>query len=234
MSSLLANADALLRSRGLFGTEDAQVPWRQLIALILLGGLLYGFTMGSFSTVALLFGQETRDPPLRIFVAVFSALKVPLLLAISTSVCLPSFFVLNTLLGLRDDFASAMRAILAAQGTLAIVLASFSPVTLFFYCCTERYSVASITNGAVFFLATLGAQAIMRRYYRPLIARDGRHRLALTAWLVLYVFVAMQAAWMFRPFIGDPGLSVQFVRLDEWGICYVKIWEALSRFFTGR
>ncbi|MEQ8762660.1 MAG: hypothetical protein RL885_01950 [Planctomycetota bacterium] len=234
MSFPWTNADALLRTRGRFGIHDERVPWSSLIVLTVLGGALYGFTMGSFSTVALLFGQETRDPPLRIFVAIFSATKVPLLLALSTSVCLPSFFVLNTLLGLRDDFSSAMRAILAAQGTLAIVLASLSPVTLFFYCCTERYSVASITNGVVFFLATLGAQVIMRRYYRPLIVKDGRHRLALTAWLMLYVFVAMQAAWMFRPFIGDPNLSVQFVRLDEWGICYVKIWEAISRFFTGR
>ena len=43
---------------------------------------------------------------------------------------------------------------------------------------------------------------------------DVKTRLMLTAWLVLYCFVAVQLAWVLRPFIGDPQQPPQFLRPD--------------------
>lgn len=234
MSTLVARVELLLRSRGRFDPARPGVPWRDLLLLIGLSGAIYGFTMGSFSFLALVWGLPTVEPERRILQSFYSALKVPTLLAVSTAICLPSFYVVNALLGLRDDFAAALRAILTAQGTLAIALASLAPLLVVLYCGTERYAVASISNGLAFLIATLAAQDMLRRHYRRLIARDARHRITLIAWLVLYVFVAMQAAWMLRPFIGDPGLPIEIVRAEDWGNCYIKIGEAISRFFTGR
>ncbi len=234
MTGRLAPVELLLRSRGRFSASSRRVPWNQLVLIILATGSIYGFAMGSFSGLTALWGQSVVEPERRILQAIYSALKVPALLAITSAICLPSFFVLNTLLGLRDDFSAAMRAILTAQGTLAITLASLAPLILLLYCSTERYTVASISNGLMFFVATLAAQVMMRRHYRHLIARNPRHRVTLLVWLILYVFVATQAAWMFRPFIGDPQLEVAFVRADDWGNCYVKIFEAVTRFTSGR
>ena len=42
----------------------------------------------------------------------------------------------------------------------------------------------------------------------------------LWTWLAIYIFVGIQMAWTLRPFIGDPGLPVQFFREHSWGNAY--------------
>ena len=70
---------------------------------------------------------------------------------------------------------------------------------------------------------SLGAQWLLRRFYRPLVQRDARHRLMMRAWLVIYVFVGVQMAWVLRPFVGRPGMVTQFFREAAWGNAYVQI-----------
>lgn len=57
----------------------------------------------------------------------YSGIKVPLLLSIATLNCLPNFYVLNIVLKLDDDFAAALKGIIATQAVFAILLVSFSP-----------------------------------------------------------------------------------------------------------
>jgi hypothetical protein len=53
----------------------------------------------------------------------------------------------------------------------------------------------------------------------------------LWTWLGIYVFIAIQMAWIFRPFVGDPSAPVQFLREESWGNAYEVvgrlIWDAL-------
>src|SRR5215213_8642068 len=90
----------LLRGR------PARLP--QALAILTLFGLLYGAVMGSWSGFA----------PDRFLQVVYSAVKVPMLLGVTFLIALPSFFVINTLIGLRDDFAEATRALVATQAGL--------------------------------------------------------------------------------------------------------------------
>ena len=159
----------------------------------------------------------------------YSGLKVPMLLGISTAVCLPSFYAVNSLLGLRRDFAAAVRGILAAQATLAIAVASLSPVTLFVYASGASYRFALTFNGLAFALAAAAGQLALARHYRPLIRSNGRHRWARNVWLALYVFVAIQAAWVLRPYIGAPDLPPTFLRRDAWTNAYVEVWNLVAR-----
>jgi hypothetical protein len=166
--------------------------------------------------------------------SLYSALKVPLLLFVATVVCLPSFFVLNTLLGLRADFAAACRGLFAAQATLAVVLASLAPLTVVAYGSSGDYRFAVLWNGFPFLLATLAGQATLARHYAPLIARDPRHRIARAAWLVLYVFVAIQLAWVLRPFVGAPRSATRFFREDAWSNAYLVLTKAIGDLLGGR
>lgn len=205
----LLAADAILRGRG----GDVSLP--TLAGLLVGFGLLYGAAMGSFT--GLWDGQPIQ--------LLYSALKVPLLLVVSFAVALPSFFALNTILGLRDDLAAVVRGIVAAQAALTTVLASLAPLTLAFYAGSADYPSAILCNAAMFFAATLAGQVVLRRVYRPLIARDPKHRWMFWAWGVLYAFVGVQAAWVLRPFIGDPGRPVTFFRDGAWGNAYVEIFR---------
>ncbi len=154
---------------------------------------------------------------------VYSSLKVPLLLGASFALSLPSFFVLSTLFGLRKDFAESVRAIIAAQAGLAVVLASFAPLTLMWYASSTNYILALLFNGMMFAAASLTAQQLLRGYYRPLIRRNVRHRRMLACWGIVYVLVAIQLAWLLRPFIGSPKRPVEFLRPEAWDNAYVIV-----------
>jgi hypothetical protein len=83
-------------------------------------------------------------------------------------------------------------------------------------------------------LASFAGQHLLRGFYRPLIARNWRHRRMLWTWLALYVFVGIQMAWTLRPFLGALSAPVQFFRTGaDWENAYVVVakllWDAVWR-----
>jgi len=155
----------------------------QMAGYAVLFGLMYGAVMGTYAGFAV--ARPWDELRLQML---YSALKVPLLLAATCVVSLPSFFVVNTLFGLRDDFAEAARAVAAAQAGLAIILASLAPLTLTWYLTSSGYSEAIFVNGVMFAVAGVTAQKLLRTYYGPLIARNSRHRAMLWCWLAIYAY----------------------------------------------
>lgn len=184
--------------------------------------------IGGSATVGLALGGSSGEVAL----AIFAAIKVPLLLALATALCLPSFFVVNTVLGLRDDFGAACRGLLAAQATLGLALGALAPAVVWMSLTVFDPYVLTLLDALVFAVATWAAQQVLRRHYRPLIARDARHRLALRGWLVLYGFAGVQMAWILRPFRGTEGFPVQFLRPEAFEQnAYVVLFEHAARFF---
>jgi hypothetical protein len=116
VNGVFRSLDDLLRGRD-------GVPLRRCVVLAVAGGLAYGAVMGSY-------GGWGGD---RLWQVAYSAAKVPLLLLVTFALTLPSFFVLNTLLGLRADFPTVLRGIVAAQAGVAVVLAALAPYTALWY-----------------------------------------------------------------------------------------------------
>ena len=93
-------ADNLLRGETARATRraDSRLPvLGSLMLAIVAYGMFYGGVMGSYGGVN----------GWRLWQAVYSAVKVPFLLIATFLLSLPSFFVLNTLFGLRDDFRAS-------------------------------------------------------------------------------------------------------------------------------
>ena len=99
--------DAVLRRRryglhsamDLSGADGEILTGRQVTWLVIVCGVFYGAGMGAYAYIV---GQRTLWEQLpQMF---YSSIKVPLLIGVTMMVALPSFFILNTLLGLRDDF----------------------------------------------------------------------------------------------------------------------------------
>jgi hypothetical protein len=220
----MIRVDALLRCDSSDDSPAAlHSSLRDLFICIFAFGFLYGVAMGTYGGLS---GE-------RLLQMLYSGLKVPLLLLASFALSLPSFWVLNALLGLAADFPRALRALLTAQAALTLVLVGLTPFTLFWYVSFSDYHIAILFNAAMFAVASFSAQMVLRRYYRPLIARQPRHRWLMRLWLVIYAFVGIQMGWILRPFLGDPGLPVQFFRTDSWGNAYVVVakmaWQAVSQ-----
>ncbi|MEX0679681.1 MAG: hypothetical protein WD063_21610 [Pirellulales bacterium] len=222
MHRFLLRADDVLRCRP-FTTVAHRSDVLALTALVAAFGLLYGAAMGSFGGVI----------GVRALQVVYSAVKVPLLLLATFALSLPSFFVLNSLLGLRRDFSDALRALVATQAGLAVILASLAPFTLFWYVSFDRHSAAILFNALMFGTASLAAQRILRGYYLPLVRRNARHRWMLRIWIVVYAVVGIQMGWTLRPFIGDPTSPVQFFREDTWGNAYLILARLIRQSLTG-
>jgi hypothetical protein len=197
------------------------LPW--LLAFVVGFGLFYGAVMGSFGVA----GDRLLQP-------VYSATKVPMLLLVTFALSLPSFWVLNALLGLAGDFGEVLRALIATQAVLTIVLASLSPLTVLWYVSVANYHAAILFNAAMFGVASFAAQWSLRRQYRPLIARNPRHRTMLRGWLIIYAFVGIQLGYLLRPFIGDPTQPVAFFRADSWGNAYIFVLETLWKALHGQ
>jgi hypothetical protein len=190
--------------RGSSGRSEDLSParsWR-LWGLLLSAGCFYGAVLGSFN----------GDSAPRILQMIYSAAKIPMLLSVTFLLTLPSFFVINTLFGLRNDFGLCLQALGTAQTTLLAVLASLAPLTAIWYLSVPDYSDAILFNAAIFTVASLAAQISLRRSYRELIARNARHRWMIRIWLAVYAFVGIQMGWVLRPFIGNPDMPTSFFR----------------------
>lgn len=218
MRGAISRADALVK--GLGRPLALEPEARALAALVLAAGPVYGAFMGSFAL-------ESAD---RLPLVLYSAVKVPLLIFATTAVCLPGFFVLSSVLGLRAFFGRAMRAILAGQAALTVALASLGPVTRMAYFSGADHRQALLFNAAMFTLATAAGHAVMLRRYRTLRADPvygSRHTVMLWAWVVMYAFVGIQMGWMLRPFVGNPGMPVAFLRDEPFSNAYIVVFRLI-------
>jgi hypothetical protein len=211
-----SRADARLRAwqeplsgTGPFDPGAAGLPIGPTLRVVLIAGLLSGAVLGGYA-----------GRPLQML---WSALKVPALVLLSAAVCVPAFLVVHLLLGLRDDLREVVRAVLAAMASFAVALAALAPVVAFAWATVRDYGFARAFSGLIFAMAAAAAQRAFVRHRRQLVARDPRHRHAMSAWLVLYCFVTIQLAWVLRPFIGAPGLEVRLFRESAWGNAYTEI-----------
>ncbi len=183
----------------------ARVPARTVQNIAVRWLFFYGAAMGAYS-----------GRPLQMLV---SALKLPLLLLASALVCLPALYAMCA--AWRLSFRDALLAVGASQAALAVTLAAFAPLLLVFYGSIGAYPQALLGNGVCFLVATVVAHVVLRRR----LAHAGARR----AWTMLYGFVAVQAAWVLRPFIGDPSLPVRFLREEPWSNAYVAVARTVWR-----
>ena len=223
--NVLVRADILLR--GNLPKSPAAGSARTVFhtaLLVALFGATYGAAMGTFGGI---YGQRALQP-------LYSAIKVPILQLATFAICVPSFFVFNTLIGLRRDFVDVMSALVSTQAIFSILLAALAPLAAVWYTADRDYEHAVLFNGVMFAIACFAAQRRLRQEYRLLIQRDARHRRLLWLWLILFAFVSIQMAWVLRPFIGDPEGPVRFFRDEKWQNAHVIVGKMIWRLVCGR
>lgn len=217
--SFLLELDRFLHAEAPYHAGSRRLPFRRIITFVVVGGAAYGLVMG-------LRGGSLLQ-------GLFSASKVPILILLSTLICLPSSWVAHRVLRLGDDFPDAFRGILASQAGFAIGLASLTPLVAFAYVCGIGYDESLLLHGFLFGAATLAAQRVLSKHYRVLARRSRRHRITRHVWAGLYVFVAVELAWILRPFVGNPDLEPRFLRPDAWSNAYIEIVELVLRVLRG-
>ncbi len=216
--------------RILHSSSSESHQWHKTFPIVVLFGGGVGASMGSFLWV-------TRQKGLsecwqQMF---YSGIKVPLLLAATFVISVPSFYVINSLLGLSSDFSKAINHIVLSQATMCIVLLSLMPLVMLYYfsCGTSstEYRLAVLLNTVCFAISSIAAQFNLRRIYQPLIARNPSHRKMIWVWSFVYAMVGIQMAWVFRPFVGSPNQTTTFFRKESWDNAYLKMLEIVCGVF---
>lgn len=205
--------------------EDRSPRWLLFCgAVILVGCGLYGLSVGLWRS------------PLQ---SAYTGLKIPLLIVLTCGGNALLNGMLGQVMGSGLGLRQAWAAILLSFTLAACVLAAFSPLSFFILLNTPPlasaeagagHSVTLLTHVALIayagVVANLRLLALLRRF-----AATPRAALAtLLAWLGGNLLLGTQLAWILRPFIGSPGLPVEFLRDDPLrGNFFEAVWSALQR-----
>jgi len=210
-------------------TEHWNFPRAALHAgLIGIGAALYGAAMGCW-----------RDP----LQGLYTAIKLPLIILLTTFGNALLNAMLAPLLGLNLPFRQSFLAILMSFSIASVILASFSPLVAFLLwnapplsdarLAGGTYNLIQLTHVAVIAFAGIAANLRLGQLLRQLGGNDRVARRVLFAWLAGNLFFGSQLSWILRPFIGSPGLPVEFLRANAFhGNFYESVFRSLLHLFN--
>ena len=199
---------------------------RLCLAAILVGAGAYGAVMGCWRA------------PLQAF---YVALKLPLLILLTTLGNGLLNGMLAPLLGLNLTFRQSLLAILVSFAIASAILGALSPLGLFIVWNTPALTSATRLSSPeygflqlilVLFIAFAGVMANVRLLplLRQFAKSAGVARNVLFAWLVGNLFLGSQLCWVLRPFIWDPAGPVTFIGRQYFhGSFYETVFEAARR-----
>lgn len=206
------------------GSSDGRRYALQL-AVIVAGAGCYGAAMGWW-----------RDPQQ----ALYTAIKFPLIILLTTAGNALINGMLAPLLGLNISFRQSSAAILMSFTAACAILGAFSPLIAFLVWNAPPmpmqavsglgYSVIKLTHVAVIAFAGMTGNA---RLYQLLIRLGAGRSVAIRvfcAWLIGNLFLGTQLSWVLRPFIGSPALPVEFFRTTALhGNFYENIFHSVQQ-----
>lgn len=222
-----AEVPELLRGSVTEGRAAIEEPdtrrWLLYLAIILGGAGLFGAALGSW-----------RDP----VQALYTAIKLPLIvLVVSLGNGLLNA-MLAPLLGINLGLRQSLLAVLMSFTIAAAILGAFSPLLYFLIWNTPPLTTGASTNAgahsfvllcetAMIAFAGIAANVRLLQLLRELSGSASAAQKVLFAWLAGNLLLGSQLAWVMRPFVGSPGLPVQFLRAHPFeGSFYEAIFHA--------
>jgi hypothetical protein len=216
----LHNKDAFFEA--LTSDEDIWPRIANQYALLVLCSALYGVVMGSYNGL---------------LQAMASGLKVPLLFSLALLICFPAFFMVQHVLGSKLGFWAMLAVILSGFVMIALIMASFSFIVIFFLITADNYAFLKLLHVAIFALAGAFGMKTILDGLRFCCEKKGVYPrvgvLVFRVWMVILAFVGMQLAWNLRPFIGNRNLPFEWFRTRE-GNFYLAVFDAAGRLVDPR
>jgi hypothetical protein len=175
--------------------------------------------------------------------AAFTALKLPLIILLTTAANGLLNGMLAPLLGLNLRFRESLLAILMSHTVAAAILGSLSPVMLFIAWnapplevtgvrANLGFEIVQLFNVVIVAFAGVVANVRLLQLLRHFSTGPFAALRVLFAWLAGNLFLGAQLAWILRPFIGAPSLPVEFLRPNAFqGNFYETVFRSFTRFF---
>jgi hypothetical protein len=180
------------------------------------GSALYGLTMGLYHSPAQ---------------AVVSAVKVPALFLVTLAICLPTLHFVGLLFGSTIKLAHSLVILLAGVALTSILLGAFAPIALFFLASGSSYPFMLLMHVAVFGFCGAAGLCSINRNFHTLRRQCGAPQAlvpdqVLKVWMLLYMFVGTQTAYVLSPFINRAPAFKLFN--DQGGNFYSYLWSVIQ------
>jgi len=152
--------------------------------------------------------------------------------------------MLAPLLGLDLRFRQSFALVLMSFTIASAILGSFAPIVFFIIwnapslaAQTETpwavYNFVQLTQVIIIAFAGVAANTRLLRLLRAISGSGRVSRNVLVAWLGGNLFLGSQLCWILRPFIGSPGLPVEFLRPNAFqGNFYETVFAAIHHLLS--
>lgn len=195
------------------------------LAAIVLGAGSYGAAMGWW-----------RDSQQALFVAI----KFPLIILLTTAGNALINAMLAPLLGLNIPFRQTFSSILMSFVITASILGAFSPLIAFMVwnapsigssgSSSCAYNLILLVHVTVIAFAGITGNARLFQLLSHLARSKTIALRVLFVWLAGNLFLGSQLSWIVRPFIGSPGLPVEFLRTNAFhGNFYEAVFHSFAQ-----
>lgn len=156
------------------------------------------------------------------FQILYAAVKLPLVLVVTSILTLAFNWMTGYLLGLRIGLLKAAATNFLVLATGALVLASLTPVAWLFGfsaphpALTERttHNLLYLFHTGLVALSGLAGTVVLWRSLARLAGHRGRAARIFVIWLATFSIVGGEVAWALRPFVGSIYHPVAFLRDD--------------------
>ena len=234
----IAFIDHLLRNPGqiildLKDSDKVGKTTRTCFVVFLTLCVIYGLIMGAQSLIHGYSGGWKYS--------LAAAIKLPLLFLLTMAICMPLVYVLNVLIGAREQFRVVFGLLMSSLAVTSILLAASAPILAFFMLSTKSYPFIKFLNVVIFTVAGLYGVWYLSRGMHWIASGGGEQSpqqtkpnvgTIITWWLVTYGIVGTQMAWMMRPFIGHPGTPFSIFR-EQGSNFYIDVGNAIVKMLSG-
>ena len=204
---LLHGADRLLAE--VIAGRNLLRHWLRLCVAMALCAALYGAVLGLW-----------HGPRL----ALYDAVKLPLVLLLTTALTVGFAWTAAAVLGLPLRFGQVAVLTFLALAVASLLLASLAPVAAFFNLSAPAPTPEARTAHNLLYLlhtALVGACGLagtvaLWRAMRRLDAPPRTLRGVYTVWVAAFALVGGEVAWVLRPFVGSVYMPVRFLRPDAF------------------
>lgn len=181
--------------------------------------LLLGLSLVLYAVFGFLIGASQS-----ILQAFSSAMKLPILFFLTSSICFPTLYFFLSFLGARQDIKQLFSFIVLCNAFIALVLAAFAPVSFFFLITAYDYNVYKLINTLIFSVA--GSTGIylfyreMKKIMYDISAGPGRNKILkglafLRLWAIMFAFIGLQLSFTLSPFFGLPYAEFMFFTHED-------------------
>lgn len=188
------------------------------IALICLFTFFYGLIMGSYNG----FQQ-----------ALSSGIKLWLLLFVTLTICFPSFYIVQLILGSKITIKQLLVILLSGFVMTTTILLAFAPIVLFFQLSGDNYQFLQLLHVFIFiFAGFFGMRVVLEALKSAFEGTNVYPKIGLNVfriWVIIFAFVGVQLAWNLRPFIGSKDMKFELVRNNTQGNFYSHILKTFGQ-----